>query len=355
MKKIIAALTIILSTTLSSNVFAYGGTTAGGGDTTPEKKASEIQIQNAIKTSKLFISAYVNALYNFEVHNKKGVYCNDICELKRKLLYARPNIFDALNTTRIEVRNNDYCYDNLGNRKDGSVYSQKQNAICISTYSLKNKLTNTNVEIQTAALVFHELTHLAGTSESEAVALQKDMIQELTSSVAANVRSRTLQAKNDLARLVEKLSMEKNYLLQSTNGTCQQISSTLDALDRIEYNFHVTHNFNVLNPGFGKYFYSAHVKAYLVKTHLCANDGVISQEDRELEAMRIDYLFEGQNQISTATKKMNYSKLADKNIKARKISNKNDLNNELEDVSRLLSDVVKSLTNVMMRDYFELI
>lgn len=351
MKLMITALAFILS----SNVFAFGGTTAGGGDTTPERKASDAEIQTAIRMSKFYISAYLNALYVFEVHNKKGVYCDNVCELKRKLLYAKPNIFDVVNTIKIEVKNNDFCYDNSGNRKDGSVYAKRSNAICISAFSLKEKLSVSNYEVQTAALVFHELTHLTGTNENEAVTLQNNMVNELSNSVAGNVRERTLQVKKDLARSVERLDMDKNYLIQSSNGSCQQVNATLEALDRIEYNFHVTHSFNVMAPEFSKSFYSAYVKAYLVKSYLCANDGVVSQEEREEETMRLEYLFGNQKSISTATSKMNYTKLADKNITARKISNKTDLKNELDDVSNLLSEVVKSLTTVMTRNYFELI
>ena len=346
--------TLFLSVFCSLNAFA-GGTTAGGGNITPEEKVSEANIEFAIKNSKIFISSYINAAYSFEVTRTKGVYCNDVCELKGKILRSKRNFFEILANTKIEVKNNDFCYDNLGNKKDGSIYAKGNNAICISSYSLGKKLNINNYQNQITALVFHELTHLAGTSENEAVMLQNDLLSLLTTSNRRTVRELHKKTKIDLDFFMQNLSSSKSFLVNNTNGTCMFANNLFEKLGNIEFDLTSTADFNLMNPLVSNKFYSAYLKTYLLKSYLCANDNTISQEDRELEQMRLQSIFGNKTSISTASKEFNYSKIADKNIYARKITNGNAISNEIDDVTKLLAGVMDSLTNAMVRDLFETI
>lgn len=349
--------TLLLSAlcSLTSLTVYAGGTTAGGGNIAPEERVSEANIQFAVKNSKIFISSYINAAYSFEVTRKKGEYCNEVCELKGKILKSKQNFYDILNKTKIEVKNNDFCYDNLGSKKDGSMYGKQANAICISSYSLSKKLNINNYQNQITSLVFHELTHLAGTSENEAVILQNDLLAMLTKSPRRTVRELHHKTKVDIDFLIQNLSSSKSFLVNNTNGTCMFSNNIFEKLGSIEFDLTSTSDFNLLNPVSGNKFYSAYVKAFLLKSHLCANDNTISAEDREMEQMRIEYTFENKSSISTASAKFNSSKIADKNIYAKKITNANILDSEIEDISKLLTEVMSSLSNAMVRDFFETI
>jgi hypothetical protein len=48
--------------------------------------------------------------------------------------------------------------------------------ICISVANLKDKLNDSNFEIETAALILHEITHLLETSEDEASYIQTEFL-----------------------------------------------------------------------------------------------------------------------------------------------------------------------------------
>jgi hypothetical protein len=82
-------------------------------------------------------------------------------------------------STKIQKNTQSACKDKFGADKDGSIYADEANTICISTDQLGKKLGKENVFNQSMALIAHEYSHLVGADEILAVAIQKEIISDL--------------------------------------------------------------------------------------------------------------------------------------------------------------------------------
>lgn len=84
-------------------------------------------------------------------------------------------IFDILDRTVIGVKMTSPCLDLEGEEKDGSIVGPLPNSICISAKTTGEKLAAGNARVETMALIVHELSHLMGFNETEAIALQESV------------------------------------------------------------------------------------------------------------------------------------------------------------------------------------
>ncbi|HWU42962.1 MAG TPA: hypothetical protein VN132_05970, partial [Bdellovibrio sp.] len=85
---------------------------------------------------------------------------------------GKTSILDILPRVTIELRENSPCYDKDGADVEASVVMPIENQICISYLMLKTKLDQWTYRQQLSALLLHEISHLAGTDEAQARALQ---------------------------------------------------------------------------------------------------------------------------------------------------------------------------------------
>ncbi|MFZ4405009.1 MAG: hypothetical protein ACOYOK_12970, partial [Pseudobdellovibrionaceae bacterium] len=84
-------------------------------------------------------------------------------------------IYDLIRETKINLVSDKPCLDFLNQPKDGSVANTPAGTICISADSIAKKLDYANVFENTFQLVGHELSHLLGTTEDEANAIQANL------------------------------------------------------------------------------------------------------------------------------------------------------------------------------------
>ncbi|KYG65559.1 hypothetical protein AZI86_00315 [Bdellovibrio bacteriovorus] len=89
-----------------------------------------------------------------------------------------PQLVVLLKQGSIEIRLSEPCFDKNGTPKDGSIYASQKNQICISALLLSKKLSKSNFESELAALIIHEFSHFFGTTEAEAVSLQKKALED---------------------------------------------------------------------------------------------------------------------------------------------------------------------------------
>lgn len=79
-----------------------------------------------------------------------------------------------------ELRLSGPCFDAKGAPKEGSIFAKNKNQLCLSPFLLSQKLSSSDMSAETAALMIHELSHLLGTSEAEAVAIQKSALADFS-------------------------------------------------------------------------------------------------------------------------------------------------------------------------------
>gem|GEM_PF-2938317 len=150
-----------------------GDISSGGGGTLPDNTVSASYLFDIIVESKRDLRAIVNAEHELFYGSTRE------STLYNKLFAGKANLIDVLESVDIEILMDKPCRDSAGKAVDGSVYASIPNAICISPYSMAPKLIEERARVEVLALLVHELSHLLGTTEEEAVDLQKGVALQI--------------------------------------------------------------------------------------------------------------------------------------------------------------------------------
>lgn len=265
-------------------------------------------------------------------------------------LFAGPKtIYDILKTTPVELRFKEPCYDVSGQAKDGSIYAYKSGAICLSPFLMAPKLGETNVKEQTLALVLHEMSHLLGTTEDEAIRIQNDILLDFTHIDFDDFWQKTTRAHNAMMSLLHSIddhiqnpskfsSADFTTLVESIASKNEDIETTM----RFGGSFS-TERFMMMSPQM-----EDKMEANLcVVTNL--NNAVYATDPHQTADMRhsyqeqLDSAFRGQNEI-TATSYYNNAVCIDAeknpefdNLRIRRIDNQSDLLASLQQEEDFLS------------------
>lgn len=91
------------------------------------------------------------------------------------VLFKGPRtVFDSLYSVTINYKPDEPCIDNEGNEKDGAADIKRQ-TICLSLARIQKRLNKGNLKRELMALLVHEISHLAGANEMQAMALQDEV------------------------------------------------------------------------------------------------------------------------------------------------------------------------------------
>jgi len=182
--------------------WADGGIDGGGG-TLPTNPISINRVTDIIRQD----AHFVLRLY-FRSRDRGSNY-NSV--LDQKLFTGAQTVFDVLESTSVEVPTSKPCYDAFGKEVDGSIHASKPNAICISAFRIAPKLDEQRATPEILGLIAHELGHLSGATEDEAVAIQKEAVQKLSSaspSIAYSLKSREERNMRNIVDRIERLKVQ---------------------------------------------------------------------------------------------------------------------------------------------------
>jgi hypothetical protein len=167
------ALFATLSTAFAST--GHGGVSDGGGGTSNPDPVKPESIAFEAEYSGRFVLSW---LYRQEQDFMKLSLDARETSPYSKLFGSQKDVFQVMPDVRIELRMSAPCHDANGAPKDASIYGKEAGTLCLSPYSMASKLNSENVERETAALIIHEISHLFGTTEDEAVRIQKDALRD---------------------------------------------------------------------------------------------------------------------------------------------------------------------------------
>lgn len=146
---------------------AEGGITSGGGGTLPANPISIAQVYDVINTSRQVLRLYINFQKQFPL---------DISKSTSRFFTDKTNLLTVLEDVDLEVLRDKPCKDKSGVEVDASIYGSRPGSICLSAFRVAPKLIKEIAHTEINALLLHELSHLLGASEDEAVALQESMV-----------------------------------------------------------------------------------------------------------------------------------------------------------------------------------
>ena len=197
-----------VSIAATQSAFAeHGGISGGGGGTSVPVKTDLVSIKQSASQAKLPIIAFLNE-EEWRFKQLNSGMSDKWQSLSPKLFNGTVTIFDIINRTSVEVRETAPCLDSNRTEVDGSVFSKYAESICISSYRLVQKLDAYNYDYETSALVLHELSHLLGATEEEAVSIQVAFILNMRTSPYARVQSVIWSAASPLGTFGNELYSE---------------------------------------------------------------------------------------------------------------------------------------------------
>jgi hypothetical protein len=182
-----------------------GGMSGGGGGTAPSNPVTEQEVKMELASARVELYLYFNTLSIYEIPMEPRVDA-----IKDKILPIIQNVPIHASS--------DYCLDKFGTPVDGSIYSPRGHAICITIKNMVKKLHEDNLKTQISGLVAHEYAHLAGLGEADAVYIQ-DWIISSFSGIAGD-RYRLLQNAKETLLDIEMNIYEASSREVSWNSLC---------------------------------------------------------------------------------------------------------------------------------------
>lgn len=153
-----------------------------GGDVIEANPISTMDIERLLPAAKLPILSWLHHLdRNIQIAKERSgqnqLYINPT-SAERLLFQSGEKVYGILDRLQINFTAETPC-GSIDGWRDGSVISMPVSEICISGYSMSRKLNRRNAPLQLQALILHELSHLLGANEAEAVSLQRQYLSDM--------------------------------------------------------------------------------------------------------------------------------------------------------------------------------
>ena len=158
-----------------------GGTDVGrGGNTRGRETATIEDVLQAVGDAKPKVTAFFYSQENRYLHDvDKGAKFDgsEKSWIPKLFGVGEKNVFEVFEDGgfSIEVRKSKPCLDRQGHEVDASILATKGRTICLSARNLVElrRFTKAELSMQVEALIAHEISHLFGSTEAEAGALQE--------------------------------------------------------------------------------------------------------------------------------------------------------------------------------------
>jgi hypothetical protein len=178
---IVLFVTFILNLAQAHILLKDGGISGGGGNvispTAPQRLQDPYSIRVDVLASRKILKEFIKAKHDLYIFNNMNADDKRIYSI----LFEDNShgILESMNDVPLFIPVYEPCYDLSGNPFDGAAVNAESHAVCISAFNLALKVDRSNVTIQAAALILHELAHVAGLNDEEdAIYLQNQLIKE---------------------------------------------------------------------------------------------------------------------------------------------------------------------------------
>lgn len=157
-----------------------GGISGGGGNvispTAPDHLQDPYDIKIDIMASRSILQEFLIA--------KLDLFRVDNMSSQDKYIYSilfqdtEHGIIKAMKEVPIFIPVYEPCYDLAGRQYDGVAVNSDTHAVCISAFNLALKVDKSDIPVQAAGLLLHELSEVAGLSDEVAIYLQNQLLKE---------------------------------------------------------------------------------------------------------------------------------------------------------------------------------
>ena len=287
---IMAALTI-------TRLAQAGAVSGGGGGTLPAFPVDEQTLVRAVIESRGPIDAFLKGIESLYLLPSGSASAPP--HAFDKLFAPGADVFKLLADVKVHLERENPCYDSDGKPVDGSSVTKTPNGICISLPRLKEKLNISNYQAEIVALVLHEISHLLGTTEEEAVEIQKEAFFRFNEMQPSHVGKWNADLKQGLEPIITNSRATYIMLVSGMKVTCDLVNnlstSYYDQLGKLwdtQTGFHLTHEKDA------EYYFQRAIRLMAASDYLCSLPGVGNPGQQAFFGGRYEDGFRSDNEVS---------------------------------------------------------
>lgn len=204
---------------------AHAGAVSGGGGGSLQGSPVEPRVlREAIFDSRILIEAFLNHMSTKITLEDTGA--TDYPHKAFRQFFVKGALLpEMLSSIRLVIDEQNPCLDFNGQLVDASIKTDIPNGICVSLPRLHEKLRTSNFEVEIGALILHEISHLLGSHEEEAVGIQMTMLETVRGQDSAMIRSWVAQAVQTLRSLDAHSALVTDGLRSNHPINCYSLRS----------------------------------------------------------------------------------------------------------------------------------
>ncbi len=325
----------------AANDETEGGISAGGGGTLPANPIGIHKVFDIMDTAKSMLRMYLNYERQFPELSTITV--------KDKYFFGTENLATQLEKTDIEILADKPCKNKFGKDVDASIHASRPNTICLSAFRVAPKLIKETAQKEILALLVHELSHFLGSTEQEAIDIQRRAALGLQESISAhsgvNFEMLIRYASDPLGRLTSiKDQIKKHIQIGDVIAIRKEIDSIFLGFDQFDKYLGDKTRLNFTDYTINHYDQLMYAKIRLAAWYAGSIDptNVFFDDSKE----RYENCFSGKSIITARELKQSCSFLyIDKNnlyldYEIKKINSLTELNDYLADVFVYIHDLI---------------
>ncbi|RYZ87881.1 MAG: hypothetical protein EOP06_11910, partial [Proteobacteria bacterium] len=219
---------VLLGALFAGQLTFAGSVSGGGGGTLPGDKVEASYVQEAIVDSRTVIDAFLKGVETRFVLDG-GTPSESFYQNYSKMFRAGADVFKLMNEVPFKVISDGACHDLDGSETDASGNVDVQGGICISVSRIQPKVTYANYKAEIAALILHEISHLYGSDEAEASAIQKVAVRFFAGTSSGDVSRWSFQVMSSLRSLSSMTEMISDAMKSGAKIDCNSLGKLQSA------------------------------------------------------------------------------------------------------------------------------
>lgn len=284
---------------LTQYSIAGGLVTGGGGNVKNPSPVEESDILKAITNSRPILEAHlrgVESLYLLKHEIAPVGY--------KKLFSSKIDIYALLDKVFVKIEASAPCFDLDGSAKDGAVYANSIDTICMSALRFIEKLTKDNYESEIAALALHEISHLAETTEEEATDIQMFFLERTKGASSKYIDSWMRGNIENASDLTQQLYQTSLDLREGKLDCGELLTPSANFGEATITLFDYTSGLSMVRDL--DYLLQLYNKFISIKDFLCSLPEIGTPSENEMHSKRYELGFAGQSRV----KALDYSRQA---------------------------------------------
>lgn len=278
-----------------------GSVSGGGGGTLPGDKIEAKDVLEAVADSRSVIDAFLKGVETWIVL-EDGTTPKAWYHDYDKMFAPGADVFKLLNKVSFRIVSNGTYHDVGGSETDASANTDIEGGICISVSNIQPKVSFSNYRAEIGALILHEISHLYGSDEKEAVSIQKIAVRFFAGKSPSDILSWNFRVMESLRSLSSMTEMLSDALKSGAKIPCSNVGKLESAFMSTVHDL-VDGGSNMLltRERDAQYYWQLSTRVMAMQDFLCTQQGDEYEDVRQWSVDRFNKIWGNDTELSADT------------------------------------------------------